>query len=78
MRESVFKIKFRVFAGEFESIETSPGFAHLLGKKLKLKSKEIKNQAQVIKNLSNDKSLEVYVTISQKKISCTISDKKND
>ena len=30
VRESVFKIEFRVLAGEFESIETSPGFARLL------------------------------------------------
>ena len=30
VRESVFKIEFRVVAGEFESIETSPGFARLL------------------------------------------------
>ena len=30
VRESVFKIKFRVLAGEFESIETSPGFVRLL------------------------------------------------
>ena len=30
VRGSVFKIKFRVLAGEFESIETSPGFVRLL------------------------------------------------
>ena len=30
------------------------------------------------KKLSNDKSLEVYVAISQKRFSCTIFDKKND
>ena len=30
------------------------------------------------KNLSNDKSLEVYVVISQKNLSCTIFDKKTD
>ena len=36
------------------------------------------NKDQIRKKLSNDKSLEVYVTISQKKFSCTISDKKND
>ena len=28
---SVFKMKFRVLTREFESIETSPGFARLLG-----------------------------------------------
>ena len=31
VRESVFRIKFRVSSREFESIETSPGFAQLLG-----------------------------------------------
>ena len=31
VRGNVFKIKFRVLAGEFESIETSPRFAQLLG-----------------------------------------------
>ena len=30
------------------------------------------------KNLSNDKSLEVNVAISRKKLCCTIFDKKND
>jgi hypothetical protein len=30
VRESVFKMKFRVLSNEFESIETSPGFAQLL------------------------------------------------
>jgi hypothetical protein len=28
---SVFKIKFKAYAGEFESIETLPGFVQLLG-----------------------------------------------
>ena len=36
------------------------------------------NKDQIRKNLSNDKSLEVYVTISRKKNSGTIFDKKND
>ena len=31
LRGSVFKIKFRVLAGEFESIQTFPGFVQLLG-----------------------------------------------
>ena len=31
VRGSVFKMKFRVLSNEFESIETSPGFAQLLG-----------------------------------------------
>ena len=30
VRGNIFKIEFRVLAGEFESIETSPGFARLL------------------------------------------------
>ena len=32
----------------------------------------------LVKNLSNDKTLEVYVVISQKNLSCTIFDKKTD
>ena len=74
MRGSVFKMKFRVLSIEFESIETSPGFAQLLGE-IGIK---INNQDHVLKNLSNDKSSEVYLLISQKKLSCTIFDKKND
>jgi hypothetical protein len=31
VRGSVFKMKFRELSREFESIETSPGFAQLLG-----------------------------------------------
>ena len=31
VRGSVFKMEFRVFSREFASIETSPGFAQLLG-----------------------------------------------
>jgi hypothetical protein len=31
VRGSVFKIKFKALAGEFESIETFPGFVQLLG-----------------------------------------------
>ena len=31
---SVFRIVFRTFFREFESIETSPGFAQLLGEKM--------------------------------------------
>ena len=31
VRGSVFKMKFRVLSNKFESIETSPGFAQLLG-----------------------------------------------
>ena len=33
VRGSVFKMKFRVLFREFKSIETSPGFAQLLGVK---------------------------------------------
>ena len=36
------------------------------------------NKDQIRKDLSKDKILEVYIRISQKKFSCTISDKKND
>ena len=56
-------MKFRAFYKEFESIETSPGFAQLLGE-IGFKVIEINNAGQ---NLSNDKSLEVNVVISQKK-----------
>ena len=31
VRGSVFKMEFRVFSREFESIDTSPGFAQFLG-----------------------------------------------
>jgi hypothetical protein len=31
VRGSVFKIKFKVLAGEFESIKTFPGFVQLVG-----------------------------------------------
>ena len=34
MRGSVFRIVFRTFLREFESVETTPGFAQLLGEKL--------------------------------------------
>ena len=34
MRGSVFKMKFRVLSREFEPIDTSPGFAQLLGENL--------------------------------------------
>ena len=44
-------------------------------RKLELKS-IIKNMLE--NNLSNDKSLEVYVVISQKNLTCTIFDKKTD
>ena len=39
---------------------------------------KISNQDHIGKNLSNDKSLEVYVVISQKNLSCTFFDKKTD
>ena len=38
MQGSVFKIVFRILAREFESIETFPGFACLLGKARFLKT----------------------------------------
>ena len=77
MRGSVFRKSFRTLFKEFESNETSPGFARLLGENWYQSHKKIKNQEYVGKNLSNDKSLEVYVAISQKNLSCTIFDKKN-
>ena len=39
---------------------------------------KISNQDHIGKNLSNDKSLEIYVVISQKNLSCTFFDKKTD
>ena len=33
MRGSVFRIAFRILAGEFESVENSPGFDCLIGEK---------------------------------------------
>ena len=76
MRGSVFKDHFRVLAREFESIETFPGFAQLLGENWVESHKELYNQDHVRKNLSNNKSLEVNVAISQKKLSCSSFDKK--
>ena len=67
MRGNAFRKTFRTLSREFESIETSPGFARLLGEK-------INKQEYIGKNLSNDKSLEVYVAMSQKKLSCIIFD----
>ena len=78
MRGSVFKMEFIILSREFESIETSPGFAKLLGKNWYQSHKKVKNQEYVGKNLSNDKSLEVYVGISQKIFHFAIFDKKND
>ena len=78
MRGSVFKMKFRVLSREFESIETFPGFAQLLGENWVESHKKYNNQDHIGKNLSNDKSLEVYVVISQKNLSCTFFDKKTD
>ena len=57
MRGSVFRMKFRVLSREFESIDTSPGFARLLGENWYQSHKKINNQEYVGKNLSNDKSL---------------------
>ena len=48
-------------------------------KKIEIKVIErIKNQDQARKNLSNDRSLEKFVAISQKRFSCTNFDKKYD
>ena len=67
MRGSVLMMKFRALSRDLESIETSPGFAQLLGENWNQSHKKMNNKDQIIKNLSNDKSLEVHVTISQKK-----------
>ena len=76
VRGSVFKMEFRALSREFESIKTSPGFAHLLGENWNESHKKINNKVHARNNLSNDKGLEVNVVISQKKLSCTIFDKK--
>jgi hypothetical protein len=68
VRGSVFKMEFTALSRKFESIETSPGFAQLLGENWNQSHKKMNNKDQVRKKLSNDKSLEVYVTISQKKL----------
>jgi hypothetical protein len=66
LRGSVFKIKFRVLAGQFESIQTFPGFVQLLEKiGFKVIQKSI-IKTMFEKKLSNDKSLEVNVAISRK------------
>ena len=43
MRGSVFRIVFRTFLREFESVETTPGFAQLLGEKLDFQNDVKKN-----------------------------------
>ena len=78
MLGSIFRMKFRGLSREFESNETSPGFAQLLGENWNESHEKINNQGQVRKKLSNDKCLEVYVVISRKTISCIIFDKEND
>ena len=78
MQGCVFKMKFRELSREFESIETSPGFAQLPGENWNLSHKKVNNLDQVRKKLSNNKSLEVNVAISQKKLSGMIFHKKND
>ena len=59
----VFKMEFRVLAREFEFINTSPGYAWLLGENWVLNHKKINKLYHVGKKLSNDKSLEVNVAI---------------
>ena len=67
MHGSVFKMDFRVLSRKFESIETSQGFALLLGENWILSHIKVNNQDHVAKNLSNDNSLEVNVVISHTK-----------
>ena len=54
-------MKFRVLSGEFESVETSPGFVQLLGEKLDF-------QNDVGKKSLNGKSLEMNAVISRKNL----------
>ena len=66
MRGSVFRIVFRTFLREFEYIETSPGFAQLLGEELDF-------QNDVGKKLLNCESLQMNAVISRSfliKIKC--------
>ena len=66
VRGSVFKIKFKVLAGEFESIRP---FQDLFSLQEKIRFKVIKKsiiKTILEKKLSNDKSLEVNVVISRK------------
>jgi hypothetical protein len=58
MRGHVFRIVFRKNFREFESIETSPGFAQLLGEKLDF-------QNDVGKKSLNGESLEMNAVISR-------------
>ena len=51
MRESVFKMEFRILAREFESIETSPGFAQLLGENCVKIHKNMNNKEHVGKQI---------------------------
>ena len=60
MRGSVFRIVFRLLIREFESVETSPGFAQLLGEKLDF-------QNDVGKKSLNGESLEMNAVNSRKK-----------
>ena len=62
VRGSVFRIVFRLLIREFESVETSPGFAQLLGEKLDF-------QNDVGKKSLNGESLEMNAVISRKKTS---------
>ena len=61
VRGSVFKMKFRVLSREFESIETSPGFAQLLGENWNQSHKKTIIKTRLEKKMSNHKSLELYV-----------------
>ena len=76
--EMYLRLNLEFFSREFESIETSSGLAQLQEENWNQSHKKITNQDKVRKNLSNDRSLQVYIVISRKKFNCTISDKKND
>ena len=76
VRGNVFKMEFRVLSRKFESIETSPGFAQFLGENWIQSHKKAIIRTMLEKIVSNDKSLEVNVVISHKKLNCSILNKK--
>ena len=67
MVRSVFRIALRTSAREFESVETSPGFAQLLGENLVSLCTLANRLHDASKKIV--KSLEVIIVISRKKVS---------
>ena len=76
VRESVFKIKFKVLAGEFKSIALIP-LQDLPGFQMKIEFKDIKNQQCFEKNVKQQKSRTEHCDFT-KKFKASIFDKKND